>query len=144
MTLRRLADVSLVECVVLAQLAVLSLAGRIGLQLAGLSRLVEVMACCAERPRLRWLPVFRDRCAGARLARLADIAAALTGRQGRCLRRSLLLYWLLRARGEAAELLIGVRKDAGTLQGHAWVEVQGRVFGDDPGTPGRFAALLRS
>jgi hypothetical protein len=46
------------------------------------------------------------------------------------LERSLLLWWLLRRRGVAAVVRIGVRKDAGLLQAHAWIEVDGQVVAD--------------
>ena len=64
--------------------------------------------------------------AAERLARLA----ATAGRRGpintTCLRQSLLVYWLLRRRGLAPELKIGVRKQDAMLDAHAWVELDGR------------------
>ncbi len=44
-----------------------------------------------------------------------------------CLRQSLALQWLLARRGIPAELRIGVRKQAGALEAHAWVECAGQA-----------------
>lgn len=49
-----------------------------------------------------------------------------------CLRRSLALVWMLRRRGVAARMVIGVRRDNGEMAAHAWVEAGGRVVGDRP------------
>jgi hypothetical protein len=48
-----------------------------------------------------------------------------------CLVVSLALWWLLARQGIASELRVGVRKDGGTFEAHAWVEC-GRVTLDDP------------
>ena len=141
--LRRLAEVSPGEWLLLAQLVVFSLAVRVSLRLVPLPRLAGFFARCAENRRLRRLPLLHGRYAGARLAVLADVAARVTHGQGRCLARSLLLFWLLRAQEEPADLLIGISKEAAGLQGHAWIEMQGRVMGDSPEVPARFATLLR-
>lgn len=47
-----------------------------------------------------------------------------------CLRKSLVLWYLLRLQGIAAQLQIGTRLDGGEFQAHAWVEYQGYVVGD--------------
>jgi hypothetical protein len=57
--------------------------------------------------------------------------------------RSLLLFWVLKARGEPAELLIGVNKKTGALQSHAWIETQGKILVDPPEMAGSYATLLR-
>jgi len=57
--------------------------------------------------------------------------------------RSLLLFWLLKARGEQAELLIGVRKETAALNSHAWIETRGTIIGDSAAMTGSFATLLR-
>jgi hypothetical protein len=88
----------------------------------------------------RWLERF-SRNAGARaiksgdiqsaqrLAQLADIAGRRGAVTATCLRQSLLIYWLLRRRGLAPELKIGVRKEQSTFDAHAWVELQGVALG---------------
>ncbi len=42
-----------------------------------------------------------------------------------CLRQALVLQWLLARRGIAAELRIGVRREADRLMAHAWLEKDG-------------------
>ncbi len=64
------------------------------------------------------------------LTRLVVIAANHGPYRATCLCQSLALWWLLRRRGIPAELRIGVRKDGGELNAHAWVEHQGRPLND--------------
>jgi hypothetical protein len=45
--------------------------------------------------------------------------------QPACLPKSVVLQWLLRREGIAATLCIGVRRDDGRLDAHAWVEHRG-------------------
>ena len=78
-----------------------------------------------------------SRHAGSRGANPGDFAAAqdlagrasIAGRHGvikaTCLRQSLLVYWLLRRRGLDPEIKLGVRKQDGALDAHAWVELDG-------------------
>ena len=58
-----------------------------------------------------------------------------------CLTRSLLLRWLLRRRGIASVLRIGVQLVEGRLDAHAWVEYQGVPINDAPDVGQRFAAF---
>lgn len=48
-----------------------------------------------------------------------------------CLKRSLLLYRFLRLRGIPARFCIGVRPLGENLDGHAWIEINGRHFCDN-------------
>jgi len=50
-----------------------------------------------------------------------------------CLERSLVLWWMLRREGVAAELRVGATKDAGRFEAHAWVEYCGAVLNDPEG-----------
>lgn len=63
---------------------------------------------------------------------------------GRCLARSLALWWLLRRRGIVAYLQLGVRTRQGHLDAHAWVTHEGRVLADSESVwtefPGQFPA----
>jgi hypothetical protein len=56
--------------------------------------------------------------------------------QARCLIRSLVLYRLLHAQGDAAELVIGLPHRPATHDAHAWVELAGRDVGPFPGGRG--------
>ena len=69
-----------------------------------------------------------DLDAAESLARLAAIAGRRGPIAATCLRQSLLVYWLLRRRGLAPELKIGVRKQDAVVDAHAWVELEGRAL----------------
>ena len=45
-----------------------------------------------------------------------------------CLDQSLVLWWMLRRRGVAADMHIGGRKEAANFEAHAWVEVGSYTF----------------
>lgn len=77
-----------------------------------------------------------------RLARLVDLAARIHPLSPTCLPRALALRRLLAGRGLAAELRIGVRRDADGLAAHAWLEHDGRVIGEPAEVPAAFARLL--
>jgi hypothetical protein len=64
-----------------------------------------------------------------RLAQLAAIAGRRGAVTATCLRQSLLVYGWLRHRGFAPELMLGVRKQEGAFDAHAWVELEGRALG---------------
>jgi hypothetical protein len=79
-----------------------------------------------------------------RLARLVSIAANHGPYRATCLRQSLALWWLLRRRRIPAELRIGVRKEQGELQAHAWVEHNGQALNDAQGLIASYAAFQPS
>lgn len=79
-----------------------------------------------------------------RIARLVAIAANHGLYRATCLRQSLALWWLLRRRGVAAELRLGVRKDQGELQAHAWIEHNGQALNDTQGVTASYAAFRPS
>jgi hypothetical protein len=68
-------------------------------------------------------------------ARLAYLVA-IAGRRGilsaRCLSQGLLVRALLRRRGLDAVLQVGVRKDAGQFDAHAWIELDGHTLAQAP------------
>jgi hypothetical protein len=49
---------------------------------------------------------------------------------GKCLERSMVLWWFLLRRGFPAELQIGGRRAGAGFEAHAWVEIQGIVIND--------------
>ncbi len=75
------------------------------------------------------------------LGHLVNAAANNSPIRTACLTRSLALWWLLRCRGIACDLRIGVSNDSGEFSAHAWVEYEGAVINDSPGSIGRFAAF---
>jgi Transglutaminase-like superfamily len=57
-------------------------------------------------------------------------------RKPRCLFSALVLYRLMRAQGDDAQLVIGLPQDARTKDAHAWVELEGIDVGPPPGRSG--------
>ncbi|MES2937369.1 MAG: lasso peptide biosynthesis B2 protein [Pseudomonadota bacterium] len=64
------------------------------------------------------------------LGELVNLAARRGPFPASCLTRSLVLQWLLRRHGIAAQLRIGVRRLQGPLDAHAWVEYGGVPVND--------------
>jgi transglutaminase-like putative cysteine protease len=58
-----------------------------------------------------------------------------------CLPKSMALAWMLRRRGVAAAVRIGVRT-TGRFEAHAWVEAEGVALTAPAGAADRFAAIL--
>lgn len=58
-----------------------------------------------------------------------------------CLIRSMYLHRVLRLRGVASELRIGMRLSDNRLDAHAWVEVDGRPVNDAPDIGARYVAF---
>lgn len=76
-----------------------------------------------------------------RIGTLVNIAALHVPFPATCLTRSLLLGWILRRRGVASQLRMGVRLTHGVLDAHAWVEHEGRPINDTQENVERFAAF---
>jgi len=64
------------------------------------------------------------------IARIEAAAARNLFFSTNCLEQSLVLWWLLRRFGIAAEFRIGARKEVGRFEAHAWVEVDSVVLND--------------
>jgi Transglutaminase-like superfamily len=64
------------------------------------------------------------------VARMQQAAARNLFLRTNCLEQSLVLWWLLRRRGIAADLRIGARKDSERFEAHAWVEHHSQVLND--------------
>lgn len=65
-------------------------------------------------------------------ARSVNRAARYLLPPGSCLRRSLALWFLLKWQGIESKVCIGVRRQNGDFQAHAWVECNGQVANDSP------------
>jgi hypothetical protein len=117
----------------------------IALKMVGLRRWQAVLA--RRRPAGRPLPgsdeatLVRE---GLAAARLVEAAARQGPYRATCLQRSLALWWLLRRRRIDSELRIGVRKEGGRLEAHAWVELRGLVLNEVKDVRERFAAFDRA
>lgn len=141
--LRRLSKLSPGELLVFSQLLLLALIVRISLVFIALPRVTGFVAWGANQRLLRRLPLVHGHYEMTQLSCLADLAARGMRADGPCLIRSLLLFWLLKVRGEQADLFIGVRKDGAVFNSHAWIESDGIIVGDNEDGPFRFATLLR-
>ena len=75
------------------------------------------------------------------VARMVSIAANHGFYSANCLKKSLLTWWLLGRRGIATELKIGVNKETGGFNAHAWVEYRGNVLIDATDIEDRFSAF---
>jgi hypothetical protein len=68
----------------------------------------------------------KGRPATAKIVRLSRLLTRPTARmRGGCYERSLLAYRFLSQHGADPRLVVAVRRDAGTVAGHAWVTIGG-------------------
>lgn len=109
---------------------------RLSLRLAGFRRTVAVLDRVPKSSRAR--PASADDA-----ARWADRIRRNGGRPygATCLDRSVFLWFLIRQRGLDPQIRIGVAFDGDRLDGHAWVELDGRVVNDDPNVADHFAVF---
>lgn len=63
-----------------------------------------------------------------RLAWLVEIAGRYAPVGATCLKKAIVLSWLLRRRGAHTELRIGVVRQEGELEAHAWLDLDGQVI----------------
>lgn len=93
---------------------------------------------------VRLMSVVPARCRGdSKPDRLiAEVDAVTTRpRTPSCLDRSLFLWFVLRIHGINSNLRIGIAPDTNTIDGHAWVELDGTVLNDDQDVPQHFAVF---
>lgn len=108
------------------------------LRLWPLARLQRLVRGCGDHAPL---PVSEALRVAARLHRLVESAARYQVLPTHCLERALVLHWLLRRRGIATELCIGVHRQGGGLLGHAWVACCGQPIGQAADVAVRYAPL---
>ena len=89
------------------------------------------------------MPFASHRPDGAVAVRWADQIARVGGRPygATCLDRSVFLWFLMSQRGLDAGIRIGVAFEGNRLDGHAWVELDGRVVNDKPDVADRFSVF---
>lgn len=113
---------------------------RVTLRALGFRRCRAILGALSDQP---WSTP-GDGAEAARVARLVRAAARHGAMDRHCLTESLVLWWLLRRRGIESEIRIGVRKDGGTLDAHAWVEWDGGALDEQPDVARTFPPLVRS
>ena len=106
-----------------------------------LPRLVQMMV--APPPPAAGGGVPRDLARERRVVALSRLLyAPLVRADIGCLQRSLLAYRFLGAAGARPSLLVGVRREAGEVHGHAWVTVDGEPAGEPAEWVGLFSPVL--
>jgi hypothetical protein len=73
-----------------------------------------------------------------RTARLVALASTALPLHFSCLQRSAVLHLLLHQQRIRADLRIGVRRNEGSFEAHAWVEIAGQPINDAPGIANDF------
>jgi hypothetical protein len=104
------------------------LASWLGLRLAGFRRWKSALASLPHATT--HLHAESRKHSADVIARMSAAAARNLFFSTNCLEKSLVLWWLLRRRGIAAELRIGARKELGRFEAHAWVEMDSQVMND--------------
>jgi hypothetical protein len=132
--LRRIQQLPLRERIILAQAWGLFILAELALLLLPFRR-VLALSDRAFLPR-RHEPAEVPTPSAARLAWLVEVAGRYTPVTVTCLKKALVLSWLLGRRGIAARLRIGVARQHGALAAHAWLERKGQVIGEEPAAQG--------
>jgi hypothetical protein len=121
----------------LVEAAALLPAASVGLKLIGLRGCQNVLAVLAPGGPFATPDNAADSVPST--ARMVRIAATRGLWKASCLPRSLVLAYLLRRRRIDARVRIGVRRQNGNLEAHAWVEVDGGVVNDRSDVHEQFA-----
>ncbi len=95
-----------------------------GLALLGYARVRRIVEACS-RHRAPGPATPSDVASAKELAWLAALAARQAVGEAACLRRSLLVYGLLRRRGLLPVLQLGIGPHVATFRAHAWIELEG-------------------
>ena len=137
--LRTLRDLSGSDLWKVAGAWALLLAVDLGLRALSFRRVLQLLDTCPKHAGTERkgdpLPLIR------RYRRAVEIAARNHLYPMLCLRRSLVLRWLLARQGVPTRLRLGVRRDEGKVAAHAWLEYEGRPVTDPPDVAERFATL---
>ena len=141
--LARLAALPPSEWLLLCQFVFFVLCMSVSLRYLALPRLIDFLKQGTRHPLLQHFPLRHRTVSVDRLIVLADMAAKSARSLGWCLARSLLLFWLLKARGEPIELLVGMHRESALRTGHAWLERGGQVVADDLTATGSFVPVVR-
>lgn len=83
--------------------------------------------------------VMAERIAIARVVKLRRLTLA---DRGDCVAGSLVLYRVLSRSGADPKLVMGLRRGTATIEGHAWVTVDGMVAGEEPERVSPFSVVL--
>lgn len=102
------------------------------LRLLGFRRVSAVLARLSPAVGAAAQPDEAESVSRARAtARMVGLAARHGFFNATCLPRAMILWWSLRRQGIASDLRIGIRKEVGEVQAHAWVEYGGVPLDDE-------------
>lgn len=87
--------------------------------------LAKVLGTSRPAPAIRPIPIPDGAAVGWALARRVERLARRFPARTTCLVQAVALWLLLRRRGLAARVRLGVRQDKGVLEAHAWVDMAG-------------------
>jgi hypothetical protein len=121
---RKLFQLTLRDVIILFQAWVLLLLVDPALRLFPFSTVVRVSRLTRQQASPQSLPSH----AVSRLVWLVEQAGRCTPGTATCLRKSLVLSWLLARRGISTTFRIGVARQEGTLRAHAWLERHGQAL----------------
>jgi Transglutaminase-like superfamily len=133
---KKFQQLSWAEKFLLAQALFLLPVNVLGLRILGFRRWQSVL----ERMMISRRTNTVDVTTAQGIACVINLAAAQMFRAV-CLPRSMTLWWMLRQRGIASELRIGVRKKDDIFTAHAWLECQGIVLNDSAEVSTDFTAF---
>jgi hypothetical protein len=124
---RRFSNLAGFERTIVVEAAAGLVATRVGLRVLGFRRWKAVLSHLAPPLRERDLaPLIGDSV--KMVLQMESAAARNLFFRPNCLERSMILWWLLRSRGIAADLRFGARKHGQRFEAHAWVECCGVVL----------------
>jgi hypothetical protein len=141
--LDRLRGLSSRDFAVLSQLVVCSVAIAVALRVTSWRRVSRAIIAGSRMAGLRRFPLLHLGYSIEKLNPLVEMASSVFPKN-RCLVRSMILLWLLRARGESAEVVLGVRKRAGNFEAHAWTVSERGLIGERPEAIAEFAVMTTS
>ncbi len=140
--LRKLLRLNSSERWTLAQALILLPLTALALRLMGLRRCQRILSrFIPHTPKTERFETTLDQALA--VSRLVGLAVRHGIYPANCLQRSLALWWLLRRRGIRSALHFGARKEAGRLDAHAWIEIEGVVLNDSNDVRLRFAPFDR-
>ncbi len=138
----QLKTLSLLEWQLLVTSAILLPLTALGLHLFGLKRTQQFMKYFAPNIPTTSLREEQKLHDGQIVARMVSVAANHGIYRANCLKKSLVLWWLLKRKGIEAGLHIGVQKEGELLNAHSWVDINGNVLIDDENTIQDFRTLI--
>ena len=138
--LSRFKKMSALERGILIRALLLLPAIGLGLRIFGFKRVQAILTVSKTFDTCKLAPNVTLKIAVA-VASVVSIAARRGFYRANCLPTSLVLEHLIQKQGIAADLRVGVRKVAGALEAHAWVEHYGQPLNDGMDVHERFPAF---